>query len=94
MIKALAVGIIALGMLAGCDSEESNFRMFSIEDQYDFADIRLLDGSVKTVRVKEWTSTVYNDVVIILDTDGVVWRLHSNNVIMYTEAAKDEDATR
>lgn len=94
MRKSLAVGIIALGLLAGCDSDESNFRMFSIEDQYDFADIRLLDGSVKTVRVKEWTSTVYNDVVIILDTDGVAWRLHTNNVIMYTEAAQNEDATR
>ena len=91
MRKALAVGIIALGMLAGCDIEESNHSLVSIEDKYDFADIRLFDGTIKTVRVVSWSDCVYNDHVTIHDADGVTWHLHYSNVIMRKAA---QDATR
>ena len=93
MRKALAVGIITLSLLAGCDSGESNYNLFPIELQYDYADIRLFDGTVKTVRVAKWSDTSNNDRVTILDTDGVTWYLHASNVILRREA-QVEDATR
>ena len=90
MRKALAVGIIAMA-LAGCDIEESNHSLGSIEHQYDFADIRLFDGTIKTVRVVSWSDCVYNDHVTIFDADGVTWRIHFSNVILRKAA---QDATR
>ena len=90
MRKALAVGIIAMA-LAGCDSGESNYHLLTIELQYDYADIRLFDGTVKTVRVAKWSDTSNNDRVTILDTDGVTWYLHANNAILRRET---QDATR
>ena len=89
MRKALAVGIIALGLLAGCDIEESNYSLGNIEFKYDFADIRLFDGTIKTVRVVRWSDCVHNDHVTIHDADGVTWRIHYNNVILRTEEARD-----
>ena len=90
MIKALAVGIIALGLLAGCDSGESNKSFGDIADKYDFADIRLFDGTIKTVRVVSWSDWVYNDHVTIHDADGVTWHIHFSNVILRKAAKHDK----
>ena len=90
MRKALALAIVAICLLAGC-VEESNYSLVDTARQCDFADIRLFDGTIKTVRVVSWNDCVYNDHVTIHDADGVTWHLHYSNVIM-RKAAKD--ATR
>lgn len=88
MRKALAAcGVVAIALagVIGCGASESNYGPFRVQLHYAFADIRMMDGTVKTVCVASWGDCSNKDTIFITDTDGVSWMAHINNVILRSE---------
>lgn len=85
MRKALAAcGVVAIALIAGCDSN-NNYDLLDCRLRFDYADIRMMDGTTKTVRVAAWSDASNKDTIRITDTDGVSWLVHLNNVILRSE---------
>lgn len=70
----------AVALLCSC-----NRQLFDFELRFDKAYIRMMDGSVKVVEVRQWRDYDNSDQIQIIGTDGTVYLTHAVNVVLVKE---------
>lgn len=81
MKKFIAIALLTVAIIVamcGC----GNYSM-GAEYEFDYALIRLPDGSEDTIEIKRWTN--YGDHLRIVACDGTVYRVASMNCVLVKE---------
>ena len=86
MKKVISIILIAVIILVftSCSSSSTNRRFIS-NDEYNKAIIKLPDGSIAEVEIKNWMPNTYNDGLVIISKDGTKYRVNSVNCILIGE---------
>lgn len=79
LIALLAVSIFAL---SGC----GNYDMFDTVYTFDYAIVKMPDGTVKTIELDSW-SDYEGEQIQLTDTDGNVYLVSSFNCVLVQENA-------
>lgn len=69
---------VGLVVLSAC----GNQTFFDTTYTYNYAQVRLPDGSIKTGKVKEWTDYSDGDQLQIKFEDGTVYLVHSSQAVL------------
>lgn len=80
-MKQLKLAVITLGaavMLAGC----GNQTFFDTTYTFNYAQVKLPDGSIKTGRVKEWRDYEDGDQLQIKFADGTTYLVHASQAVL------------
>lgn len=88
MIKrfsAVLVLIMTGLLLSAC----GNKTVFDTTYTYNYAQVKLPDGTVKTGKVKEWSDYEDGDQLQIKFTDGTTYLVHSSQAVLSVGEIKD-----
>lgn len=71
-------GLVTVFILAAC----GNKTFFDTTYTFNYAQVKLPDGSIKTGKVKEWTDYSDGDQLQIQFEDGTIYLVHSSQAIL------------
>ncbi len=83
-MKLTVVAIVSMVLLAGC----GNKTFFDTTYTFNYAQVKLPDGTVKTGKVKEWRDYEDGDQLQIKFEDGTTHVAHSSQVVLSVHEIK------
>lgn len=72
------IGLVTVFVLASC----GNKTFFDTTYTFNYAQVKLPDGTIKTGKVKEWTDYSDGDQLQIQFEDGTIYLVHSSQAIL------------
>jgi len=81
-MKKILLTIILLFtiLLAGC-----NYDLLDVKYDFDYAMIKMPDGTVKTIELKSWADSDDGEQLTLTDKDGNIYLVNSVNCILVKE---------
>lgn len=84
--KSILLSLLLLPLLAACSSSEtSNKEIFTDIYKFNYAQIKLVNGSIIEGEVDTWSNGDKNDTIRVTLKDGKSYLTHASNVILYNK---------
>lgn len=77
-MKLTVVAVVAMVLLAGC----GNKTFWDTTYTFNYAQVKLPDGTVKTGLVKEWSDYSDSDQLQIKFNDGTTYLVHASQAVL------------
>lgn len=79
-MKKLAIAAVLMSSLtlASCGNKD----VFATEYEFKTAEIKMLDGTIKSVKVKAWSRDTEANNIRVTATDGTVYYSSSDNIML------------
>lgn len=84
--KLFLLTLILLPLLTACDLlETSNKEIFTDVYKFNYAQIKLVNGSIIEGEVNTWSNGDKNDTIRVTLKDGKSYLTHVSNVVLYNK---------
>ena len=84
--KSILLSLLLLPFLTACDlSETSNKEIFTDVYKFNYAQIKLVNGSIIEGEVDTWSNGDKNDTIRVTFKDGKSYSTHTSNVVLYNK---------
>ena len=84
--KLFLLTLLLLPFLTACDlSDTSNKEIFTDVYKFNYAQIKLVNGSIIEGEVNTWSNGDKNDTIRVTLKDGKSYLTHASNVVLYNK---------
>lgn len=84
--KSILLSLLLLPFLTTCDSSDSsNKEVLNDVYKFNYAQVKLLDGSVVDGELETWSQRSENDTIRVTLKDRKSYLTHASNIILYNK---------